>query len=103
MAEIKKLSLFVILSEHYAGTMAAAVIANLQAEKYIYLYKVVIYVCLFVWPIISQEPLNRFASNLNWGELCRTTSLAWLKRFKLNRLTLKVNFLSKESWVPKLV
>ena len=31
--------------------------------------KVVIYVCLFVWPIISQGPLNRFVSNFNWGTL----------------------------------
>jgi len=33
MAEMHKLILFVVLSEHYAGTMAAAVIANLQANK----------------------------------------------------------------------
>ncbi len=30
-------------------------------------YKDVIYVCLFVFPIITQEPLDRFASNLDWG------------------------------------
>ena len=36
-----------------------------------YKYKVVISVCLsaclFVCPIITQEPLNRFASNFDWG------------------------------------
>jgi len=31
------------------------------------IYKVVISVCLFVCPIITQEPLNRFASNFDWG------------------------------------
>ena len=33
----------------------------------IYMYKVVISVCLFVCPIINQEPLDRFASNFDWG------------------------------------
>ena len=33
----------------------------------IYIYKVVISVCLFVFPIITQEPLYRFASNFGWG------------------------------------
>ena len=31
------------------------------------IYKVVISVCLFVHPIITQEPLNRFALNFDWG------------------------------------
>ena len=30
-------------------------------------YKVVISVCLFLCPIITLEPLDRFASNLDWG------------------------------------
>ena len=32
-----------------------------------YLYKVVISVCLFVCPIITLEPLDRFGSNFDWG------------------------------------
>ena len=36
-------------------------------KKNINMYKGVISVCLFVCPIITQEPLNRFASNLYWG------------------------------------
>ena len=31
------------------------------------IYKVVIPVCLFVRPIMTQEPLERFASNFEWG------------------------------------
>ena len=34
-----------------------------------YIYKVVISVCLFVCPIKTQETLDRFASNFNWGTL----------------------------------
>ena len=26
-----------------------------------------LFVCLFVFPIITQEPLDRFASNFDWG------------------------------------
>ena len=31
------------------------------------IYKVVIFVCLIVCLIITQEPLDRFASNFDWG------------------------------------
>ena len=31
------------------------------------MYKVVISVSLFVCPIITQEPPDRFASNYDWG------------------------------------
>ena len=31
------------------------------------LYKVVISICQFVCPIITQEPLDRFVSNFDWG------------------------------------
>ena len=34
-----------------------------------YIYKVVISVCLFVCHIITQEPLDRFASNFDRGTL----------------------------------
>ena len=35
-------------------------------------------VCLFGWPIITQEPPDRFASNFDWGmEFGITTFLAW--------------------------
>ena len=37
----------------------------------LYVYMVIISVCLsaslFVFPIITQGPLNRFASNFDWG------------------------------------
>ena len=37
----------------------------------IYIYKAVIsvflFACLFVCPIITQKPLDRFASNFDWG------------------------------------
>ena len=33
----------------------------------IFMYKVVISVCLFVCPIITHEPVDRFASNFDWG------------------------------------
>ena len=33
------------------------------------MFKVAISVCLFVCPIITQEPSNRFASNFDWGTL----------------------------------
>ena len=39
----------------------------LTEHKYIYKNKVVIYVCQFVCPIITQEPLNVFASNFYKG------------------------------------
>ena len=26
-----------------------------------------LFICLFVFPIITHEPLHRFSSNLNWG------------------------------------
>jgi len=57
-------------------------ILNLHLSIYIiYIYKVVIsvFVCLFVCPIITEEPLNRFASNFNW----RTRENHWnvLPRF----------------------
>ena len=32
-----------------------------------YIYKVVISVCLFVFPIITHEPTHRFASNFDLG------------------------------------
>jgi len=31
------------------------------------IYKVLISVYLFVFPIITQKPLDRFASNFDWG------------------------------------
>ena len=37
-----------------------------KQQIHIYIYKVVISVCLFVCSIITQEPLNRFASNFDW-------------------------------------
>ena len=30
------------------------------------MYEVEMYVCMFVCPIISHEPLNGFASNFDW-------------------------------------
>ena len=33
---------------------------------YIYIHKVVISVCLFVCPIITQKPPDRFASSFDW-------------------------------------
>jgi len=39
----------------------------LKMRGIIYIYKVVISVCLFVCPIITHEPLDRFASKFNWG------------------------------------
>ena len=57
-------------------------ILNMHQSIYIiYIYKVVIsvFVCLFVCPIITEEPLNRFDSNFNW----RTRENHWnvLPRF----------------------
>ena len=51
------------------------------------IYKVVISVCMFVSPIIPQEPHDRFASNF---ELGRNTEmfLAWFRDAKLSELTL---------------
>ena len=46
----------------------------LTEQKYIYKYKVVIYVCQFVCPIITQEPLDVFASTLI-RELVRATEM----------------------------
>ena len=47
----------------------------------IYIYKVVISVCLFVFPIITQKPLNQFASNFDWDTRSTTKMfLAWFKR-----------------------
>ena len=34
-------------------------------DQYLYKYKVVLSVCLFVGPILSHEPLDRFASNFD--------------------------------------
>ena len=34
---------------------------------YIYIYKEIISVCLLGCPIITHEPLVRFASNFGWG------------------------------------
>ena len=36
-------------------------------REFIYIHKVVISVCLFVCPIITQKPLDRFASSFDWG------------------------------------
>ena len=46
---------------------------------------------------ITQEPLNRFAPNFDWGRLGRTSviSIAKFKKYQLN--------LFRQSWVPKLV
>ena len=38
-----------------------------QMCYYVSIYKAVIPVCLFVRPIITQEPLDRFVSNFDWG------------------------------------
>ena len=34
--------------------------------QHLYIYKFVISVCLFVCPILTQEPLDWFASNFDW-------------------------------------
>jgi len=56
----------------------------------IYKCKVVISVCLFIYPIITHKHLHRFASNFN-GELIRTTVmfLAWFWDSKLSGSTFK--------------
>ena len=43
------------------------------------MYKVAISVCLFLCPIITQESLDRFASNFDFRNYGRTSSmlLAW--------------------------
>ena len=66
---------------------------------YIYIYKVVISVCLFVCPIITQKPLGRFASNLI-GELGRATeillvgfeiiSISWVGRLLFRKFSFLV-------------
>ena len=38
-----------------------------QMCYYVSIYKAVIPVCLFVRPIITQDPLDRFVSNFDWG------------------------------------
>ena len=40
---------------------------NYDVIQTCYIYKVVISVCLFVCLIKAQEPLDRFASNFDWG------------------------------------
>ena len=64
--------------------------------------KVVIFVfCLFVYLIITLEPLDCFSKSWN-GELGRTTGMvfAWLKNSKLIQLTLtEAKFKEFESWL----
>ena len=36
-------------------------------KPFAYIHKVIISVCLFVCPYIMQEPLDRNASNFDWG------------------------------------
>jgi len=57
------------------------------SEEYIYNFE--ISVCLFVCPVITQEPLDRFVSILI-EKLGKPTgmSLAWFKDSKLSVLTL---------------
>ena len=56
-------------------------------NRLIYIYKVVISVCLFVFPIITQEPLDRFASNFDWGTWeSRRNVLAWFRDSMLSGL-----------------
>ena len=59
-------------------------------------YIVVIYVC----PIITQEPLDRFPSNFEWGAIGRTAEmfLAWFQNSKLSRST----FTGKNSYKRNL-
>ena len=38
-----------------------------EKKRIIYIYKVIISVRLFVCPILTQEPLDRFAAHLDWG------------------------------------
>ena len=47
-------------------------IGRIYIYIYIYIYKVLISFvclsfCLFIFPIITQEPVARFASNFDWG------------------------------------
>ena len=50
-----------------------------QYLQQVYIYKVVISVCLFVCPIITQEPMDHFASKFDWGNV-----LAWFGDSKLS-------------------
>ena len=61
-------------------TLQIHMILNTQFKKnyYLYIYKVVIFVCLPVCPIINQKPNNRFGSYFDYG---RTTEM-FMDRFK---------------------
>ena len=65
------------------------------------IYLIVIFVCLFGCPIITHEPLDRFASHFDW-ELGRTTKmvLAWLAGVTMNWVTwvLMVVHWFKQNW-----
>ena len=54
----------------------------------IYIYTVVITVCLFVCPIITREPFDQFASNFDWGGKRTEMFLAWFRNSKLSGFTL---------------
>jgi len=43
----------------------------------IYKYTVLISVCLFVFPIITQEPLDQFAKNFGWGTRENHRNVLW--------------------------
>jgi len=57
------------------------------------IYKAALSVYLFVCPIITQEPLDRFVSNFGWGTGGSQGNVLSLvkENSKLNRLTFKWN------------
>ena len=42
-------------------------ISSNECSLFTSIYKVVIYLCLFVCPIITHEPLYQFVSSFDWG------------------------------------
>ena len=50
----------------------------------IYIYIVIISVCLFVCPIRTQKPLESLAENFDWGGEPMGTFLAWFYDSKLS-------------------
>jgi len=63
--------LFIAMVKIFLMTNTLLFLPNFYVIEYVFnkfISKVVISVCLFVCSIITHEPLDRFVSNLDWGE-----------------------------------